>query len=208
MDDVPAAADEKSNSASNPGEPEGTSKPKSMTADELYPTFWSLQKSFAYPPRVCEQSVLEDFKKGFESTLAKFKDVPKVIQGTSGDSPRGTKRKSDEMEHDEFASSFNPKYLTSRELFQLEVRFNSVVGERTNQLICLLQLSDLAFQRHILVQALILLDFLLSLTEKAKKRLANRKVNFTLSDQDVSSALIRCTDNLAKLACRQNGPPR
>jgi THO complex subunit 1 len=123
MEDVPAAADEKSNTATDPAEPEENSKPYSMTADELYPTFWSLQKSFAYPPRVCEQSVLEDFKKGFESTLAKFRDVPKVIQGTSSDSPKGTKRKSDEMEHDEFASSFNPKYLTSRELFQLEVRF-------------------------------------------------------------------------------------
>jgi hypothetical protein len=32
------------------------------------------------------------------------------------------------------------------------------------------QLSDLAFQRHILVQALILLDFLLALTEKAKSK--------------------------------------
>jgi THO complex subunit 1 len=129
VDDVSAPADEKSNAATDPTEPEGNPKPNSMTADELYPTFWSLQKSFAYPPRVCEQSVLDEFKKGFESTLAKFKDVPKVIQGTSSDSPRGTKRKSDEMEHDEFASSFNPKYLTSRELFQLEVCFKLVVRE-------------------------------------------------------------------------------
>lgn len=77
-----------------------------------------------------------------------------------------------------------------------------------NELIRLLQLSDLAFQRHILVQALILLDFLLSLSEKAKRRLAKGKVNFTLSEQDVSSARIICTDSLAKFACRQNGPPR
>jgi THO complex subunit 1 len=52
-------------------------------------------------------------------------------------------------------------------------------------------LSDLAFQRHILVQALILLDFLLSLTDKAKKRLAHLptqktlKINhYTLSEQN------------------------
>lgn len=53
------------------------------------------------------------------------------------------------------------------------------------------KLSDLAFQRHILVQALILLDFLLSLSEKAKKKLSTVTVQkalqypFTLSDQDV-----------------------
>jgi THO complex subunit 1 len=52
-------------------------------------------------------------------------------------------------------------------------------------------LSDLAFQRHILVQGLILLDFLLSFTEKAKKKLAAKKgavkAQFTLSEADVSS---------------------
>jgi len=59
----------------------------------------------------------------------------------------------------------------------------------------ILQLSDLAFQRHILVQALMLLEFLLSFTEKAKKKLAARaqqqrgvpKSQYALSDQDVSS---------------------
>lgn len=59
------------------------------------------------------------------------------------------------------------------------------------------QLSDLAFQRHILVQGLILIDFLLSLTEKAKKKWAevektssksaNRGLlyGFTLSEDNV-----------------------
>jgi THO complex subunit 1 len=53
------------------------------------------------------------------------------------------------------------------------------------------QLSDLAFQRHILVQAMILLDFLLSFSEKAKKKLPTRsqsKVQFTLGEEDVSTA--------------------
>lgn len=59
------------------------------------------------------------------------------------------------------------------------------------------QLSDLAFQRHILVQGLILIDFLLSLTEKAKKKWTDvEKINpksvnrtllyaFTLSEENV-----------------------
>jgi THO complex subunit 1 len=51
-----------------------------------------------------------------------------------------------------------------------------------------MQLSDLAFRRHILVQALILIQFLLSFTEKAKKKMASRtqqKTAFTLSEEDV-----------------------
>ncbi len=54
------------------------------------------------------------------------------------------------------------------------------------------QLNDLAFRRHILVQALILLDFLLSLTPKEKAKLAdlnlqNKSVQyqFTLEDDVV-----------------------
>jgi THO complex subunit 1 len=54
-------------------------------------------------------------------------------------------------------------------------------------------LSDLAFQRHILVQGLILLDYLLSFTEKAKKKLAAKKgavkAQFTLSEADASPAV-------------------
>ena len=36
-----------------------------------------------------------------------------------------------------------------------------------------IQISDLAFRRHVLVQALILIDFLLSLTTKSKRKLEN-----------------------------------
>ncbi|KKY17276.1 putative nuclear matrix protein [Diplodia seriata] len=121
---------------------------------------------------------LAEFKSGIEHTIAKFKDVPKVIptkkqdksdekEGSKNESKpesrtegkeesvgiddnRSVKRKHEDAE-EEFASPYNPKYLTSRDLFELE-------------------LSDLAFQRHILVQALVLLDFLLSLTEKSKEK--------------------------------------
>jgi hypothetical protein len=54
------------------------------------------------------------------------------------------------------------------------------------------QLSDLAFQRHILVQALILIDFLLTLTEKSKKKpyytnaQKAMQYSFTLREEDVS----------------------
>lgn len=52
-------------------------------------------------------------------------------------------------------------------------------------------MNDIAFRRHILVQSLILLDFLLSLSPKGKSKLAdstNKSVlyNYVLSDDDVS----------------------
>ena len=56
------------------------------------------------------------------------------------------------------------------------------------------QMSDLAFRRHILVQALILVDFILSLTPKAKRKLANTTnksvlYSYVVSDDDVRGTL-------------------
>jgi THO complex subunit 1 len=91
-----------------------------MAVDELYPVFWSLQHLFSNPPRLFEEDKFQEFQRGLEATLAKFKEVPKVIQ--SGDSAHktGTQSRPD-ASYDQFASAFNPKYLTSRDLFKLEV---------------------------------------------------------------------------------------
>lgn len=170
-------------------------EPKLLSNDELYPIFWRLQQDFSDPTRLFTAGHFEIFKKGLASTIAKFKNTPAVVQTKSSedkDAQRGTKRKLGEDgtartdgdegfdrspvsgdRKDHFLDNYNPKYLTSRDLFDLE-------------------LSDQAFQRHILVQALILIDFLLSLTEKVKKTLvalgsATNKAllyNFTLNEED------------------------
>ena len=63
---------------------------------------------------------MEEFKKTLEATLAKFREVPKVNQAAAD--LRGVKRSAGDLDgQDEFATTFNPKYLTSRELFTLEV---------------------------------------------------------------------------------------
>ncbi|EME41828.1 hypothetical protein DOTSEDRAFT_74028 [Dothistroma septosporum NZE10] len=153
-----------------------------LTSSELYPIFWRLQHDFSDPTRLFNEGNFALFKKGLASSIAKFQKTPTVVQTRSGDNDkRGTKRKTDEngvnpnaSEH--LVDNYNPKYLTSRDLFELE-------------------LSDLAFQRHILVQALILIDFLLSLTEQAKKRLVelptpNKSMlyAFTLSEENTKWA--------------------
>ncbi|KAF1920911.1 nuclear matrix protein [Ampelomyces quisqualis] len=151
---------------------EGTA---TMDIDSLYPVFWSLQHSFSNPPRLFEEDHFKHFQKSLEATLAKFKEVPKVIQAGESDRKRGHREREGDS-YDAFANTYNPKYLTSRDLFKLE-------------------LSDLAFQRHILVQALILVDFLLALTEKSKSKSIYQNAqkamqySFTLREEDTEWAL-------------------
>lgn len=151
-------------------------KSSTMDIDSLYPVFWSLQNSFSSPPRLFEEGNFKEFRTSLEATLAKFKEVPKVIQSGDAERKKGARQSQDDNNHDEFASAFNPKYLTSRDLFKLE-------------------LSDLAFQRHILVQALILIDFLLTLTEKSQKMAYYQNAQkamqyaFTLREEDTEWAL-------------------
>ncbi|KAL6718435.1 hypothetical protein ACLMJK_004525 [Lecanora helva] len=150
-----------------------------LDMDELYPIFWSLQESFSTPTRLFEETNLQLLKEGLEATMRKFKEVHQELsaRGTAkvlDESKRGVKRKRNGQQ-DELSTSFNPKYLTSRDLFDLEI-------------------SDLAFRRHVLVQALILVDFLLSLTPKAKKKLENTSnksvlYTYTLSEENTKWAL-------------------
>jgi len=95
-------------------------KPSTLDIDTLYPVFWSLQHSFSNPPQVFDDAKFNQFQKALEATLAKFKEVPKVIQ--SGESARkaGSPTTADDS-YDDFTNAFNPKYLTSRDLFKLEV---------------------------------------------------------------------------------------
>lgn len=146
--------------------------------DTLYPIFWSLQQSFSDPTRLFDESNLASLKDGLRYTMLKFKEVhqespTRANLKVSDESRRGIKRKRSGQE-DRMSVSFNPKYLTSRDLFDLEI-------------------SDLAFRRHILVQALILVDFLLSLTPKAKKKLgqtSNKSVlyAYTLDEENAAWA--------------------
>jgi THO complex subunit 1 len=96
-------------------------KPTTLDTETLYPIFWSLQHSFSNPPRLFEEDNFKQFQKSLEATLAKFREVPKVIQAGDSERKKGQKSREDD-DYDAFANSFNPKYLTSRDLFKLEVR--------------------------------------------------------------------------------------
>ena len=98
---------------------------QALDADTLYPIFWSLQEYFSTPTKLFDTSNLEAFKRGLEATISKFKQVQKDSEERgatkrSDDHRRGTKRKRNGAS-EENTSAFNPKYLTSRDLFELEV---------------------------------------------------------------------------------------
>jgi THO complex subunit 1 len=94
-----------------------------LSEDDLYPIFWMMQEAFSNPPDYFfKNKRTEEFKRALEATLAKFIAVPKVNQAAVSETRSGSKRAASEMEsQDEIANTFNPKYLTSRELFTLEV---------------------------------------------------------------------------------------
>lgn len=95
--------------------------------NKFYRDFWSLQKSFAMPTRLFEDESFEEFKQGMSSTMQKFQTVNQGLQlrnpsNSVDETKPGAKRKRDGYEG-ELSDSFNPKYLTSRDLFDLEVGF-------------------------------------------------------------------------------------
>ena len=100
----------------------GTAGSAGQDLDRFYTEFWSLQQDFATPTRLFENENFMKFKRGMSSTMQRFRSVDQGSQARSTNSAletfqRGQKRK----RGDGLSNSFNPKYLTSRDLFELEV---------------------------------------------------------------------------------------
>lgn len=100
---------------------------KPLDADELYPVFWSLQRNFSQPKTLFDSVHFTAFKRGLEATLVTFEVIQSEQQArgsskSTDDGRRGIKRKRGQNDGD-LANTFNPKYLTSRDLFELEVGF-------------------------------------------------------------------------------------
>ncbi|KIW94603.1 uncharacterized protein Z519_04579 [Cladophialophora bantiana CBS 173.52] len=155
------------------------SEPKEQPPDldALYPKFWSLQSFFSSPTKLFDSSNMAAFKDGIAQTLSCFKSVSNSSAPSTNptDVKRSLKRKRNDVDTtSNSTSTFNPKYLTNRDLFDLEIH-------------------DIAFRRHILVQALIMIDFLLSLSPIAKAKfegLTNKSVlySYILSEEDTKWA--------------------
>ncbi|OAA58804.1 THO complex, subunit THOC1 [Cordyceps fumosorosea ARSEF 2679] len=121
-------------------------KESHLTSEELYPLLWSLQESFSQPTTLFDPAKFSHFQRGLEETM-------KAFESLHADDQRSLKRKRNDEGTATIAEAFNPKYLTSQDLFELEIR-------------------DLSFRRHVLVQALIITEFLLSLSTEGKQKLS------------------------------------
>ena len=96
--------------------------------NRLYSVFWRLQQDFSVPTRLFEDDAFAIFKEGLETTLAKFEKSTTVVETKSiGEEPRGTKRKLGQESKTLYDDTYNPKYLTSRELFELEVSHEQIM---------------------------------------------------------------------------------
>lgn len=106
----------------------GPMKPETaIDYDALYPVFWSLQSFFSQPKSLFDAAKFEQFKLSLETTIAAFQKIPREEKGDKpgrqvqhDETKRPPSRKRDRDE-ERGVTAFNPKYLTSRDLFELEV---------------------------------------------------------------------------------------
>ncbi|KND05198.1 uncharacterized protein SPPG_00858 [Spizellomyces punctatus DAOM BR117] len=139
--------------------------------ESLYRIFWHLQRFFANPSLLWQTANFNRFQKGIDATLKRFDDINKETTSQSAkhkDDKQGShdrKRKhraSDSSEQIDAAKHpsangkielFFPKFLTSPNLFDLELR-------------------DPYFRRQILAQFSIILQYLSVLTQDEKDKVA------------------------------------
>jgi THO complex subunit 1 len=103
---------------------DGSKPTEPLSIDKLYPVFWSLQQSLSRPKSLFEKNNFIQFKSAVDATKIMFTSVHEQNFGRptrpSEETKRSPKRKTGD-EDDDLANAFNPKYLTSRDLFELEV---------------------------------------------------------------------------------------
>lgn len=122
--DVDAGPDAAGTKSSTKPDTSESKDGKPLKPEALYPVFWSLQTSFSQPKKLFDPAHFAHFKFGLEATLAAFKQIQNSqssrVAKQVDEAKRGIKRKRDGSD-DELADVYNPKYLTSRDLFELEV---------------------------------------------------------------------------------------
>lgn len=96
-----------------------------LSSDELYGLFWPLQECFSQPLTLFEPATFKKFQLGVEETVKKFRTYPsdEGLRSSSAqeDAKQNLKRKRDGSDGTGQSEAFNPKYLTSKDLFDLEV---------------------------------------------------------------------------------------
>jgi THO complex subunit 1 len=100
-----------------------SNKAPAPDSDTLYPLFWALQESFSQPLKLFDVANFTKFKSSLELTIKAFQAIHDDSLYTSKSMEnlkRTLKRKRDDDGTETLPEAFNPKYLTSKDLFQLE----------------------------------------------------------------------------------------
>lgn len=125
---VPYSDDTASANISSKGQ--DSQLPDKIEFGNLYSKFWSMQQTFSNPTKAFAQNDFTDFKSSLELTIKAFKAVSKLVQTKEtvrqGESNTRSLKRTRSRESDELASSFNPKYLTNKDLFELEVGYGGM----------------------------------------------------------------------------------
>ncbi|KAK4057367.1 hypothetical protein OIO90_001436 [Microbotryomycetes sp. JL221] len=150
-----------------------------VSKPDFYQAFWSLQQIFSNPTLLFEAQTsstsLKQLELGIKQTLEVFGEATKQERKLAGNSKAGKRKATNATLDDDVESSlqdyFFPRYLTSRNLLELEI-------------------ADVNFRRQVLFQTLILFQYMLSFVPQERERLKQRTTNqsalpnYTLETQD------------------------
>ncbi|KAI7876822.1 hypothetical protein K492DRAFT_172255 [Lichtheimia hyalospora FSU 10163] len=141
-----------------------------LTDDQktFYKLFWSTRKYFSNPPTIFHDNNFEELQKGANAILDKFKQISNTEQAVSGEgsttdkSVLAKRRRSEDVnmvdkdQAEEMLKEINeqfqfPRLLSSRKLLELEI-------------------EDTRFRRNVIVQFLILFQYLSGFKSSEKER--------------------------------------
>ncbi|KAI9353255.1 THO complex, subunit THOC1 [Zopfochytrium polystomum] len=128
----------------------------SVKERSFYSIFWGLQRFFSNPLSLFQGDNWKTMAEGVERIVKEFSEKVETATATATSSDKKRKDRSDrdrrptQLAVEISKEAFFPKYLTSRSLFDLQLR-------------------DSVFRRQILVQILIVFNFLLILVKKEEK---------------------------------------
>ncbi|CAO3644847.1 unnamed protein product [Cunninghamella blakesleeana] len=135
---------------------------------EFYKLFWSTRKYFSDPPSIFQNENFSDLQKGAKVIFEKFQEITKheeTIAGAKSTEMAGLKRKAEAMDTDDdkaakkILNEINndyrfPRLLTSRKLLDLEI-------------------EDVRFRRNVILQFLILFQYLSGFSQNEKENTRN-----------------------------------
>ncbi|KAJ8663709.1 hypothetical protein O0I10_000958 [Lichtheimia ornata] len=138
-----------------------------LTDDQktFYKLFWSTRKYFSNPPTIFHDNNFEELQKGANAILDKFKQISNSEQAVSGEgnaTESNKRRRSEDVnmvdrdQAEEMLKEINqqfqfPRLLSSRKLLELEI-------------------EDTRFRRNVIVQFLILFQYLTGFKSSEKER--------------------------------------